>query len=493
MTEILFVNPPVPAPKEHSAYGVMAPPLGILYCCATLRQAGFEVAAIDLQLSRDPVADLKNALERHDPRIVGFYALTQGYYAAEYYHHLTRSLNPDVITWTGGPHVSYEYEHALKVSGFDVVFRFEAEYSVVEVAKAQLRNSGRLQDVSGIVFLDGEEVVMTAARAREKNLDEYPYPARDLAPIHEYTRPGTVMSSRGCPLKCIFCIASTFEDAYRYRTPENVVGELREMYENWGINDFYFVDNVFTTHRQRARQISRLIRESGLPIGWYCVSRVDYVSQVLMQDLASAGCYRIECGVESAHADVIDTMKKRIKIEQVLNAADVILGLGMQPMFTFQVGHPDDTPASIEMTLKMIETLRDRGAGTYLSVTTPYPGTPLFVDRGSKYKFKWETDSWEDFRMSNPTYSTANFTTNDIRQAIFREARSLRAALAQGKVRDPAAAPWIRFAPGAEKVILPDPPKEDDKAPLRTSKQTLTLDTATKGKRTTLPVLQVNR
>src|SRR5208337_2671861 len=123
----------------------------------------------------------------------------------------------------------------------------------------------------------------------------------------------------------------------------------------------YFIDNVFTTHRKRAREICRLIREADLPIGFYCVSRVDYVSQALMQDLASAGCYRIELGVESADFDVIETTRKKITIDQVRRAADVILNLGMQPMFTFQVGHPDDTPASIEATLALSEELRSIG------------------------------------------------------------------------------------------------------------------------------------
>jgi len=489
MADILFVSPPTPSPAEHAEYSVMAPPLGIGYIAATLREAGFEVAAIDLALVKDPVAGLTHALERHDPRIVGFYALTQAYYAAEFLHRLTRRLNPDITTWVGGPHVSYEYEAALKTSGFDVVFLFEAEYTVVQVAEAQLLGRGRLEDISGIAFLSDGQVVKPASRSREKILDALPFPARDLFPVHEYIRPGTIMSSRGCPLKCIFCIASTFEDAYRYRSPENVVAEVRQMYETWCINDFYFVDNVFTTHRKRAREIARIMRESELPVGCYCVSRVDYVSPTLMQDLAAGGCYRIELGVESGDLSVIDTMKKRIKIEQVRRAADVILNLGMQPMFTFQVGHPDDTLQTIEATLDLITELRSMGAGSYLSITTPYPGTPLLIDR-EKYQVKMETWNWEEFRMSNPTYSTANFTRNDLRLAVYREAVRLRQAVAEGKVQDPPSAPWKRFAPGANVKLPPPPPRDEpeSQAPL----QILQRDPRPV-KRVSLPVLQVSR
>ncbi len=285
MTEILFVSPPTPSPTEQGGYSTMSPPLGLGYVASALRDAGFTVAAVDLGFSADPHEDLRAAMILHDPRIVGFTTSTQAYHATERLVRDVRELNPDVITWIGGPHVAYEWEAALTQSGFDVVFFFEAEDSAVEAAVCQLRQQGRLADVAGIAIRDDGHLVRTAARVWEKSLDRLPRPARDLFEIHRYARPGTIMSSRGCPLKCIFCIASTFEDAYRYRSPEDVFDELRHMHEQYGIQDFYFVDNVFTTMRSRARAICKLIRDSNLPVGWYCVSRVDYVNPVLMQDL----------------------------------------------------------------------------------------------------------------------------------------------------------------------------------------------------------------
>jgi len=464
MIDVLFVNPPTPSPAEHSGYSQMSPPLGIGYVAASLREAGFSVAAVDLALAENPDEELRQAINIHQPRICGFYTLTQNYYATEGYLDLVRNMDSDLITWVGGPHVSYEYETALKESGFDVVFFFEAEHSAVEVAQFQINGKGSLYDVAGIAFMQCGDVVRTKPRTRERALDNLPFPARDLFPMHLYKRPGTIMTSRGCPLKCIFCIASTFEDAYRYRSPEDVVDELKYVYDNWGVTDYYFIDNVFTTHRGRAREVCRLLRKAALPIGWYCVSRVDYVSPELMQELASAGCYRIELGVESASVDVIDTMRKHIKIDQVYRAADIIMNLGMQPMFTFQVGHPDDTLETIEATLTMIETLRERGAGTYLSITTPFPGTPLYMNR-DEYGVTMETTNWEDFRLSNPTYSTNNFCSNDLRQAVYRESVNITRAVAEGRVNDPPLAPWIRFASSGKSTPLPPPPTESQRDP----------------------------
>jgi radical SAM superfamily enzyme YgiQ (UPF0313 family) len=489
MVDFLFISPPTPSPAEHAEYSVMAPPLGIGYVAAMLREAGYTVDAIDLAVADDPVPEMIEALRRAEPTIIGFYSLTQSYYATERLLRLSKEVCPGAITWVGGPHVSYEYEHALRKSGFDIVFIFEAEYSSVEVADAQLRGKGTLKDIAGIAFLDETgTLVKTPTRERERTLDSVPYPARDLFPIHKYIRPGTIMSSRGCPLKCIFCIASTFEDAYRYRSPENVFGEMKQMYENWGINDFYFVDNVFTTHRARARKIAHMIRESGLPVGWYCVSRVDYVSPQLMQDLAAGNCYRIELGVESADLAVIDTMKKHIKIEQVRRAAEIILHLGMQPMFTFQVGHPDDTPDSIEATLTLLNEMRELGAGTYLSITTPYPGTPLYLGL-EKYGVTLETTDWEDFRWSNPTYSSKNFDRNLLRKAVYSEARNLTEAVRLGKVKDPPAAPWLRFGKNPNGYVPPPPCKSKDAGTLKIEER----KSEAPQRKVTLPMLQIKR
>jgi anaerobic magnesium-protoporphyrin IX monomethyl ester cyclase len=460
LTEILFVNPPVPGPPDERAFSVNAPPLGIAYLAAILRESGFDVAAVDLALSGDPLRDLNLALAEHAPRVMGFYCSTVSYKNTLRLHAAAREIS-DAKTWVGGPHVSYEYEHALAEGGFDVVFLFEAEHSVSAVARSQLRGEGALADVAGIAYRANGRHVKTPPRARETELDRFPFPARDLFPMKAYKRPGSIMSSRGCPMKCIFCIASTFEDSYRCRSPANVVRELREMHTRWGIDDFYFIDNVFTTHATRAKEIARLIREADLPIGWYCVSRVDYVTPSLMQDLASAGCYRIELGVESASQSVIDAIKKQIRIEQVYRAADTILNLGMQPMFTFQVGHPADTLETIEETLDLAQALRNRGAGTYLAITTPYPGSPLMIER-DKHGIRMETEDWEDFRWSNPTYSTANFTRNDVRRAIYRDALRMQEDVRAGKLCDPRSAPWFRFSQGAPGVKLPSPSNAGD-------------------------------
>ncbi len=136
----------------------------------------------------------------------------------------------------------------------------------------------------------------------------------------------------------------------------------------------------------------------------------------------------------------------------------------------------------------MMEGLRAIGAATYLSITTPFPGTPLLVNRDD-YEIRMETWNWEDFRWSNPTYSTANFTRNDLRRAVFRDAVSTAASVARSEFRDPASAPWTRFAPGTNVTLPPPPPDDNGRDPLGLP----VTDRDAARHRVSLPLLTVDR
>jgi radical SAM superfamily enzyme YgiQ (UPF0313 family) len=279
----------------------------------------------------------------------------------------------------------------------------------------------RLNRVPGLAYRDGEgRAHLSPLRPQETNLDRLPYPARHLLPMSRYGRPGTIMTSRGCPMKCIFCISSTYEGAYRPRSAEDVLGELAEMRHVWGIREFYFIDNVFTVNRQRVRDICAGILTRRLDIQFNCVSRADLVTEELTSWLKAAGCLRIEIGVESGVQEIIDAVKKNIKVEDVGRAADIVLRAGITPMFTFQIGSPFETPETLEKTHQLAASLRERGAMTFFSTMTPYPGTPLALE-SDQLGIRIQATDWAEYRTSNPVYDTPRMTRNDFRRALFRE------------------------------------------------------------------------
>lgn len=423
MSNVLLINPPMWSPSAQAAFDGLCPPLGLGYLAASLLQVGATGEIVDLAVSADPRAELRRALDRAKPRMVGITSVSQNYDLALDAARAARELAPNALIVMGGPHVSYCWQDVLEHSEADVVVLFEGERTIVELLQAidSGRDIGtRLADIAGIAYREGDSAVQTPARPHETDLSALPHPARHLLPMARYARPGTIMTSRGCPKKCIFCISSTYEGDYRPRAAADVLDELAELRFVWGLRDLYFIDNVFTVDAERVRTICHGIIKAGLDIRFDCVSRANLVTEELMGWLYAAGCRRIEIGVESGSQQVIEQLRKGIELSQVRRAADITLGQGITPMFTFQVGSPFDTPETLEATHRLAAELRAKGAITFFSIMTPFPGTPL-AEHANELGVSIHARSWRDYRTSNPITDTSHLSHNDLRRALYRE------------------------------------------------------------------------
>lgn len=420
MTDVLLINPPMWSPKAQAAFSTLCPPLGLGYLAACLIKEGISVEIVDLNLSSDPMGHLKAVFTEASPRMVGLTTLTQNYALALQVAMSIKAMDGRGLVVIGGPHTTYTWQETLATKAVDVVVRFEGEQTIVELFRQISSKKTDLSCIDGIAYRDGDSPVLTSTRPYEENLDNIPFPARHLLPMAHYGRPGTIMTSRGCPYKCIFCISSTYEGKYRMRSPENVVDELAVLRHVWDIREIYFLDNVFTVDAERVQHICRQIIELRLGIRFHCVSRVDLITKDLVEILKAAGCHRIEIGVESAEQKIIDAMQKHITLEQVLQAADIVLGAGLQPMFTFQFGSPFDTVASIEKAHQLAARLRSKGAITFFSIMTPYPGTPL-AERVEEFSISIRAKNCSEYRTSNPVYDTGHLDRASFRRALYRE------------------------------------------------------------------------
>lgn len=420
MTDVLLINPPMWSPSAQSDFSAICPPLGLGYLAASLLAEKLSVKILDLNLSQNIFSDLQDALQGNQVRMVGLTGSTQNIFLAFQVVRQVKEIRPDIFVVMGGPHVSYKWEEALQESCVDAVVRFEGEATIVELFQELQNKSLDLSKIKGLAYRNNGKTICTQTRKHLENLDSLPYPSRHLLSMASYQRPGTIITSRGCPMKCIFCIASKFEGNYRTRSAENVVDEIEIMRRSWGIREFFLVDNVFTVDKDRVDIICERIIEKQLNIAFNCVSRADLVTPEIVEKLKAAGCHRIEIGVESGVQANINAYEKKITLDQVLNAADIVIGAGLRPMFTFQIGSPQDTQESILETQNLAARLRAKGGFTFFSVMTPYPGTNL-AERQQEYGISIETKDWRQYRTSNPVFCTQNANRNDFRKALYLE------------------------------------------------------------------------
>ncbi|HDN63148.1 MAG TPA: hypothetical protein ENF56_04215, partial [Candidatus Bathyarchaeota archaeon] len=208
MTDALLVQPPLPKPiGEYSSSIILCPPLGLGYIASNLILEGFEVEIIDMAALNLSLDQFKREVKQKEPKIVGISAETLTYKNALKVAETVKKENPEILTVMGGPHVTFLAEETLRNPQVDVVVRREGEMTMKEIARRLLRENGDLGNVKGITYRREGHIISNPERPLIEDLDSLPFPARELFPLDRYRVPGTLITSRGCPSKCIFCSA----------------------------------------------------------------------------------------------------------------------------------------------------------------------------------------------------------------------------------------------------------------------------------------------
>jgi anaerobic magnesium-protoporphyrin IX monomethyl ester cyclase len=311
----------------------------------------------------------------------------------------------------------------------DVVVRGEGEYTSLDLAKC-IQRSGDLRDVKGITFRAENGIVSTEERPIMNDIDELPFPDRDLTEA-EYTSTvfgvkvatskfTTVLSSRGCSFNCRFCGCRKFANGiWRSRSVENIMSEL-QLLRSEGYEEVLFVDDNFTLNRTRVRRLCREMSKEGLHLRWFSDSRVDNCDYDMFRDMVQAGCNSVYFGIESANQRILNYYRKGTTPEQSLEAVrrarkagvDIIVG-------SFIVGAPDETKAEIRNTLEFVKKL-DIDVPS-LNVLGAITGTEVWNDLVSKGLIN-EEDCWED-SVYVPNVSPSAVPFQDIRTMVYEHFR----------------------------------------------------------------------
>jgi radical SAM superfamily enzyme YgiQ (UPF0313 family) len=196
-----------------------------------------------------------------------------------------------------------------RFSSFDIAVIGEGELTLVELLRA-LSAGNTLSAVQGLIFREGNNLINTGRRPFIKDLDSLPFPAWDLleefparympAPFKVMKLPAAILvTSRGCPNKCIFCDRSVFGSSCHGYSAEYVVRQMSELYHRYGVREFSFEDDTFITFRSRLKEICERLIELRLDISWTCLGRVNHVTAENLRLMRKAGCWQISFGIES--------------------------------------------------------------------------------------------------------------------------------------------------------------------------------------------------
>jgi len=244
-----------------------------------------------------------------------------------------------------------------------------------------------LGGLSGLVTRQDGDVVHGPSRGRIHDLDALPWPDHALIPLAAYResfmpRPvGAIMSSRGCPHDCTFCVR-TYGRELRLRSAEGIAAEVDAL-AGLGIRHVRFLDDTFTVDRQRVLDLCAM-----LPAGttWTALTRLQGLDDELLACMAGAGCRRLYVGVESGSQRVLDLVHKGLTLEQIRRAVARVKRAGIEVSAFFIVGAPGESAFEVEASIAFAMELDP----DYVIVTRMqyWPGTALYDEHRDALDFQ---------------------------------------------------------------------------------------------------------
>ncbi len=273
-------------------------------------------------------------------------------------------------------------------------------------ATRQRANVPTCQRIRGLAWRRGAEIVINEDRPLIRHLDDLPLPRHDLLPLRHYCAPliggpyDFVVTSRGCPAGCRFCIKhASYGSAVRFRSPESVLAEIEQLV-GLGLRDVHMYADLFTLNRDHVVGICQGILERGWKLRWTCNSRVDFVDEEMLHLMARSGCHWISWGIESASEEVLKRAHKGYDLEQPMRALTWARRAGIKNWGYFIIGLPGETEETIRQTIDLA--LRLPLDLALFHIAAPYPGTPFFFEVVENGWFRPGT-RWEEVDMDRST------------------------------------------------------------------------------------------
>lgn len=264
----------------------------------------------------------------------------------------------------------------------------------------------QLEAIKGLGWRKKGEIVFNPDRPFIQSLDDLPIPLHHMLPFDKYRAPLVkgpytfIVTSRGCPAGCKFCIKHVnYQYSVRLRSPAKLVEEI-EVLVNLGIHHVQMYADLFTVNREQVMELCKLLQEKKLNVTWTCNSRVDFVDQEMLREMAKAGCLLIAWGIESANEAILKKVHKGYRIDQVMQALTWAKQAGIMNWGYFIIGLPGETVESIKETIQLAKKLPLDIA--LFHVAAPYPGTPFFFEVVENGWFRPGTN-WEEVDMDAGT------------------------------------------------------------------------------------------
>jgi radical SAM superfamily enzyme YgiQ (UPF0313 family) len=428
--KILIINPPAFEGNDYiregrcmqtkSSWASLWMPLSLAYISSFLRKNNYEIKLLDCIAEKIGIKKLTEITKEFSPNLIVINTAFPSIKGdMEVVAGLKKILPSVKIAVIGLYPTLLEEKFMEEFSAPDFAIIGEPEWVIKNLVKT-LEIGGKLDGVDGLVWREGEKIITNQPQNIENNnLDELPFPARDLLNNEAYRLPTdrkkfTLLSvGRGCPFTCNYCVAHAYYGKkFRKREVKSVVDEIGECVKKYDIKSFLFWGESFTLDADYGEAICDEIINRGLKITWSTTSRVDTLNEELLKKMKQAGCILLGLGIESASQEVLDRAKKGINLEKIKKAIEMVKKAGINSMGHFVFGLAGDTEEGAEKTTKFACESGVNYAQFYCAI--PYPKTEL--GRIAEESNWVETKDYSDFDLTKSIMRNETLSSRQIKK-----------------------------------------------------------------------------
>lgn len=355
-------------------------PISLGFLAGYLESKNIKIKIIDEQLTNFSYKFLEKEIHNLEaPKIVGISILTISYKRACQISEMIKKIDPSTLIVIGGIHPSATPEDCLKESFFDIVVRGEGEETLYEIVKVQ-KNKNWQSEVLGISYKSDGLIIHNPNRPLISNLDKIPpFPYHLFKDVSSnYKEFGIIVSSRGCPYRCIFC-SSRIISKFKYRTNsiEKVIDNIDLLINKYKQTKISFLDDNILSDRKRFFEIINKILDNNFHkrARFYLCARGKDVDEELCKKIRDAN-FEIAINFEAGTNRMLKFIKKAETVEENIAAVLIAKKYGINITSVFMFGFPTETQEDRNKAIRLSRRLPLDSVR--FNIVVPYPGTELY-------------------------------------------------------------------------------------------------------------------
>jgi organic radical activating enzyme len=315
-------------------------PFGLCYIATVLETNGnHNVCFLDLCFSTDCENDIQKAVRNFVPDVIGISIRNIDDTGGYKIHFLLEDVKNDVVDHCkkefsgpiviGGPSVGINGREMLDYFDLEFAVRGDGEAVMLEFVK-RIDNRQSLEGLEGLIIRREKTIIQDNEPFRVQDLDSLPFPKPlrylDLQQYRRYGSPVHIQTKRGCALRCSYCTYNKIEGKkYRLRNPLRVADEIENLVKETGINHIEFTDSIFNMPLTHAKEVLREVIRKKLDLRLHTMGlSPGSIDEELLDLMKYAGFNEVDIGAESACNEVLESLAKDFKREDVIKTADLL-------------------------------------------------------------------------------------------------------------------------------------------------------------------------